>query len=232
MDVIPVIDFLGGQVVHARKGDRDAYRPIVTPLARTSDAVDVVAGLLGLHPFATLYVADLDAILRRGDNFAALRRLRAAFPALRLWIDNGAADATACAAILDAGLGAPVLGSESQRDGALIAAHQNSDRVVLSLDFRNEQFLGPDGLLEAPETWPGRVVVMTLARVGGEAGPDFDRLRAVRRIAGGRAVYAAGGVRDARDLAELETLGCAGVLVASALHDGRLSAADLEDVTA
>ena len=228
MDVIPVVDLLGGRVVHARKGDRDAYRPIVTPLARTSDAVDIVGGLLGLHAFAALYVADLDAILRRGDNVASLRRLRAAFPALRLWIDNGAADATALAAILDAGLGVPVLGSESQRDGALIAAYRDSDRVVLSLDFRAERFLGPEGVLESPGAWPGRVIVMTLARVGGEAGPDFDRLRAVRRIAGGRTVYAAGGVRDARDLAELKTLGCAGVLVASALHDGRVSRMDLE----
>ena len=37
---------------------------------------------------------------------------------------------------------------------------------------------------------------MTLARVGGAAGPDFDRIGAVRAIAGERNVYAAGGVRD------------------------------------
>ncbi len=228
MEVIPVVDLVGGRVVHARKGNRETYRPIVTPLSPTSDPVEVVGGLLGLHPFAALYVADLDAILRRGDNGATLRRLRAAFPALRLWIDNGAEDASALAAILDGDLGVPVLGSESQRDGALIAAHPGSDRVVLSLDFRNERFLGPGGLLESPGAWPGRVIVMNLARVGGEAGPDFDRLRAVLKSAGAHPVYAAGGVRGATDLAELRALGCAGVLIASALHDGRLSQTDLE----
>ena len=114
MDVIPVVDLIGGQVVHARKGNRDAYRPIVSPLSRTSDPVDVVGGLLCLHPFTTLYVADLNSILRRGDNCGTLWRLRAAFPALRLWIDNGADDPTALAAILDRDLGVPVLGSESQ----------------------------------------------------------------------------------------------------------------------
>ena len=227
MEVIPVIDLVGGQVVHARRGYRDAYRPIVTPLSRTSDPVEVVGGLLGLHPFAALYVADLDAILGRGDNAEPVRRLRKSFTALRLWIDNGGADAEALAAVLDADFGAAVLGSESQRDGALIAAHQNSDRVVLSLDFRNEQFLGPGSVLESPGAWPRRVIVMTLARVGGEAGPDFDRIGAVRRIAGARAVYAAGGVRDEADLVKLKTLGCAGVLVASAIHDGRLRRADL-----
>ena len=148
MDVIPVIDLLGGQVVHAKRGDRGAYRPIVTPLSRTSDPVDVVNGLLTLHPFAALYAADLDAILGRGENFAALRNLRWAFPTLRLWIDNGAADENALTAILEPDLGVPVLGSESQRDGALIRATRGSRQIVLSLDFRGERFLGPRGVLK------------------------------------------------------------------------------------
>jgi phosphoribosylformimino-5-aminoimidazole carboxamide ribotide isomerase len=228
MIVIPVVDLVGGQVVHARKGNRDAYRPIVSPLSPTSDPVDVVGGLLALHPFTTLYVADLDSILGRGDNRGALRRLRTAFPALQLWIDNGAHDSTALAALLDEDLGVPVVGSESQRDGALVAAHRGSDRVILSLDFRKDLFLGCRTVLESPDTWPNRVIVMTLARVGGEAGPDFDRLRAIRTVAGGRAVFAAGGLRDGRDLAECKALGCAGALVATALHDGRLSGSDLE----
>ncbi|MGO9759532.1 MAG: HisA/HisF-related TIM barrel protein [Roseiarcus sp.] len=228
MVVIPVIDLVEGQVVHARRGDRDAYRPMVSPLSRTSDPVDVVGGLLSLHAFTTLYVADLDSILQRGDNCGTLQRLHAAFPALRLWIDNGANDSTALAAVLDRDFGVPVVGSESQHDGALIAAHRRSDRVILSLDFRNERFLGPRGVLESPDTWPNRVIVMNLARVGGEAGPDFDRLRAIRTIAGAHAVFAAGGLRDSRDLADCEALGCAGALVATALHDGRLDPIDLE----
>ena len=73
-----------------------------------------------MHPFSTLYVADLDAIRRKGDNIPALRRIRAAFPALGLWIDSGAADEPAIEAVLGAGLGDPVIGSESQSDCALI----------------------------------------------------------------------------------------------------------------
>jgi phosphoribosylformimino-5-aminoimidazole carboxamide ribotide isomerase len=71
------------------------------------------------------------------------------------------------------------------------------------------------------------VIVMTLAAVGGGGGPDLERLRQVIGLADGRAVYAAGGVRGRGDLLDLQTLGCAGVLVASALHDGRLGQAEL-----
>lgn len=68
---------------------------------------------------------------------------------------------------------------------------------------------------------------MTLARVGAFAGPDLALLSAVARRAPGREIYAAGGLRDARDLEALARIGVAGALVASALHDGRLSRDDL-----
>ena len=221
MQVIPVLDLIEGRVVRAKMGDRDAYRPIETPLSATPDPVDVAGGLMRLGRFATLYIADLDAIRGRGDNFVALARLRQAFPQVELWIDNGAATAATVAATER--FGVPVFGSESQTDAALVAARPEA---LLSLDFRGQAFQGPPELLTRPEIWPRRVIAMTLHRVGGGAGPDFERLATIRALAGGRQLYAAGGVRDRADLAALKVAGAAGVLVASALHDGRIAPAD------
>ena len=223
MQVIPVLDLIEGRVVRAKMGDRDAYRPIETPLSATADPVDVARGLMRLGAFTTLYIADLDAIRGRGDNFAALARLREALPYVELWIDNGAATSTAVEAAER--FGASVLGTESQCDTTLVAARRDA---LLSLDFRGEAFQGPPELLSRTELWPERVIVMTLHRVGGGAGPDFERLAAIRARAGGRQIYAAGGVRDAADLTALKAVGAAGVLVASALHDGRIARADWE----
>jgi phosphoribosylformimino-5-aminoimidazole carboxamide ribotide isomerase len=230
LHAIPVIDLKGGEVVRARMGDRASYKPIKSPLSPTSNPVDVARGLLAVYPFPILYVADLDAIERRGDNFAALRRIRAEFPELRMWIDNGVADGAALEALFGADLGEPVIGSESQRDGALIARHRDSMRIVLSLDFRGDAFQGPAEILAEPNLWPRRIIVMTLARVGGGAGPDFARLNAIQSIAGEREVYAAGGVRDAADLRALKAMGCAGALIATALHEGQIGKADLEAI--
>ncbi len=226
MEVIPVIDLMGGQVVRARMGRRETYRPIATPLARTSDPADVVHGLLTLYPFERLYIADLDAIERRGDNRAALRRLNSEL-ALDLWVDSGVGAAGDARAWLDAGLGALVLGSESQTGPGLVRQLAPDARVVLSLDFRGEAFCGPRALLAEPDAWPRRLIVMTLARVGSGAGPDLGRIAAIRKIAAGRAVYAAGGVRDAGDLEALAQVGAAGALVASCLHDGRLTGREI-----
>jgi phosphoribosylformimino-5-aminoimidazole carboxamide ribotide isomerase len=228
LHAIPVIDLMGGKVVGAQMGDRACYRPIDTPLSPTSDAVDVVRGLCTVYPFPTLYVADLDAIQSKGDNLPALRRIRAKFPGLRIWVDNGAADAAALDALLGAGLGEAVVGSETQRDGVLIARHRDSARIVLSLDFRGDAFLGPAEILADPDLWPRRVIVMALGRVGSGAGPDLTRLAAIRSVAHGRDLYAAGGVRDVADLSALKAAGAAGALIATALHNGRIVRADLE----
>jgi HisA/HisF family protein len=230
LQVIPVIDLMGGRVVRARMGDRASYRSLESPLSPTSDAVDVVRGLLTVYPFPTLYVADLDAIQSNGDNFPALRRIREEFPDLQMWIDNGAADDAALDAVVGANLGAPVFGSESQRDANLIARRQGSTRIVLSLDFRGDVFQGPPEILAESALWPQRVIVMTLARVGSGAGPDLGRLASIQSIAGGREIYAAGGVRNAADLRALKEAGVSGALIATALHERRIVAADLQAI--
>ncbi len=228
MQVIPVIDLMHGQAVRAQMGDRARYRPLESPLSPTSDPADVVRGLLSVYPFTTLYVADLDAIEGHGDNVRALRRIRKGFPTLEMWVDSGAAEASAIEALVGANLGTPVIGSESQHDAKLIGRHQGSTRIVLSLDFRGDAFQGPPDILAEPALWPQRVIVMTLARVGSGAGPDLERLASIQSIAGGREVYAAGGVRNAADLRALKEAGAAGALIATALHERRVVAADLQ----
>jgi HisA/HisF family protein len=230
LQAIPVIDLMGGKVVHARRGDRASYQPLESPLSTTSDPVAVVNGLLSVYPFSTLYAADLDAIQTDGDNLPTLRRIRAEFPALQLWVDNGATGSAGLEALIGANLGTPVIGSESQRDGALVAQHSGSARIVLSLDFRGDAFQGPGQILAEPALWPRRIIVMTLARVGSSTGPDLARFAAIQSIAGGRKLYAAGGVRDATDLSALKAAGASGALIATALHERRIVGADLEAI--
>jgi phosphoribosylformimino-5-aminoimidazole carboxamide ribotide isomerase len=180
-------------------------------------------------PSERFYVADLDAIQLNGENVRTLRGIREEFPALQMWIDNGA-DSDSIEALVGAHLGTPLIGSESQRDSKLIAYHQGSWGIVLSLDFRGDDFQGPHGVLAEPALWPQQVIVMTLARVGSGAGPDLVRLASIQSIAGDREIYAAGGVRNADDLRALKDAAVSGALIATALHEGRIGAVDLQMV--
>ncbi|MEJ0092637.1 MAG: HisA/HisF-related TIM barrel protein [Methylocella sp.] len=230
MEVIPVIDLKSGAVVRARLGQRDSYAPIETRLSPTSAPVDVVAGMLTLYNFRTIYVADLDAIESRGDHEESLSSLSAAFPNVTFWVDAGISDADQARSwLLRHARENLVLGSETLKGAEVLAALKPEGRIILSLDFRGECFLGPEALFAEPRLWPSRVIVMTLARVGGNAGPDLDRLESIaeRGPEADFSIYAAGGVRGPADLASLARAGIAGVLVASALHDGLLTSADL-----
>jgi len=232
VEVVPVLDLKDGAVVHARMGRRSQYRPIETPLSSTSKPVDVTRGLLSIYPFQTFYIADLDAIERKGDNNEALTHLKTEFPNLAFWVDNGVADLASAKCWLDAGLGHLVLGSETQKDETLVRRLSRDDRVILSLDYRGEAFVGPAALLSNVEAWPKRVIAMTLARVGSAMGPDLVRLLAIKGSAPEKLVYAAGGIRDAIDLAALARAEIAGALVASCLHNGKLSGAQIASLPA
>ena len=225
MQLIPVIDLKGGVVVRAHRGEREAYRPIQTPLSLSARPDDVVAGLLALAPFRTLYVADIDAITGAGDNDAAIRGLARTFPGLALWVDAGERDPARIAARAKNGLGTSIVGTESLGEADVEAA-LGADGVILSLDHDATGPRGPERAHSDARLWPARVIVMTLARVGSGEGPDMAALdRTARRAAEQSvepALYAAGGVRGPEDLAALAAAGIAGALVASALHDGRI----------
>ncbi|MCC7250346.1 HisA/HisF-related TIM barrel protein [Hyphomicrobium sp.] len=242
MQVIPVIDIRGGEVVAASRGDRASYRPLVTPLAASADPVAVALGLRSLFPFPTLYVADLDGIEGRGADLATQCRLAEAWPGTELWIDDGTpgpAPADARSPLIKSQrlrsmIKSHVLGSESltSLSDYEFGRRRIGSCALLSLDFRNDTFLGPPELLEDSALWPDRLIVMTLARVGSGEGPDIERLERIIARAGGRDVYAAGGVRNADDLHALCVIGAAGALVATALHRGNISERDLERIAA
>ena len=239
MKLIPVIDLMQGQVVRAVRGNRQTYRPITSALCASSDPVTVAKTLCDHCAADQLYVADLDALLGRPAQADVLRALLRALPALELWLDAGFAGADSADALLaDLGAGArqvvPVFGSESlasrselQRcfavDRGEAGSHHHAG--VLSLDRRDGRRLDQAGCWDAPALWPQRVIVMTLERVGSDAGPDLDTLREVRVKAPGGFIVGAGGIRNDADLARARDAGAAAWLVASALHDGRLARA-------
>jgi uncharacterized protein related to proFAR isomerase len=233
---IPVMDLLGGQVVRAVRGDRLAYRPIASALCRSSEPLTVAHTLCAHCGTQRLYVADLDALMGGVAQVDVLRTLIEAAPGRELWLDAGFADAGAADALLQR-LGdhagecvVPVYGSESLRSRAALAEAFSATtpygtRAALSLDRRGDEKLDPAGCWQAPYLWPPRVIVMTLDRVGSEAGPDLDTVREVRRHLATGMLIGAGGIRDADDLGLAAEAGADAWLVASALHDLRLAPA-------
>lgn len=229
MDIIPVIDLMDGQVVHARYGDRRNYRPIQSGLCSDSEPLHIVSSLIQLYPFKRLYIADINAIQGRSHHGELINQLRSQYPTLEIWLDAAIHEAETAKSWQRQGIYC-VIGSESLGD--MHNYHQIKQALVgqfaLSLDFARGQFIGPEQLLREDALWPKHVIAMSLDKVGSGTGPDVHLLDSLHR--GAAQIYAAGGVRNADDLLTLKTSRVSGALVASVLHTGQLSSKAIEDI--
>ena len=110
--------------------------------------------------------------------------------------------------------------------------------VAFSLDLRRGEPVNARGAAHrgqtvdqlaaaAAEAGAGSVIVLDLARAGMRRGVDLALLRRVRAAVPGVELAVAGGVRGLSDLAAAATAGCDAALVATALYDGRILAADI-----
>ncbi len=225
MQIIPVIDLKDGLVVHAMRGDRSQYQAIDqnSLITDSSEADVVIANLLKLKDFKSIYIADLNAICGLGNHSVLINQLLSRYPEIEFWIDDGSelANCQTYPAINYK----TVIGTESQNQ----PVRQLDADLILSLDFKQDQAVGHADWFNSNQFWPKRIIVMTLNRVGSQLGPDFEKLTDLRQNHPDKTIIAAGGIRHLADLQQLKQLGIDAVLIASALHNGRLTTSDLAD---
>jgi phosphoribosylformimino-5-aminoimidazole carboxamide ribotide isomerase len=235
MRLIPVLDLKNGIAVHAVRGERQTYRPVVSVLSPDADPVKVAAGFRDQFGFTELYVADLDAILGQGNQHSLIRTL-ALHSEMILIVDAGAANVEGVRRILDLGARKVIIGAETLTNWEAATAILDSfpqEKLVFSLDMRAGKVLSAyqplsamrpiealDKLFQAG--WK-EIVLLDLARVGAQSGIDLDLLGKARHDFPELTLLVGGGVRDVNDLVALRSLGVDGVLIATIIHRGILS---------
>jgi HisA/HisF family protein len=252
MRIIPVLDIKGGIVVHARRGRRADYEPLRSPLVDGCEPVAVARALCAAARTSSLYVADLDALAGAPVDVATPAALSAVaelwIDAGATTIERALALVRAGAArnvIGTESLGSAPPGDVSQftargwrwnatvRGEHDIAATAAPPMPVLSVDLRDGRLISRDPDLAgraaaaaaplAAALGVREVLVIDLARVGSGSGPPLQAVAELAAALPGLDVYAGGGVRDDDDLRALEAAGAAGALLATALHEGRVT---------
>jgi phosphoribosylformimino-5-aminoimidazole carboxamide ribotide isomerase len=245
MRVIPVIDLMGGQVVRGVAGRRESYRPMVSQIAADARPATVARALVERFGFDTAYVADLDAIMHGQPDVNAWTQIAGA--GLKLWIDAGVGNSNAAwrfvndvaKADIDFRLVVGLETLESEADLFAIGEMFNDAPPIFSLDMKEGRLLSRNpawsGLspleivLLAESVGVRDVIVLDLADVGTSGGTrTLELCRQIRNTTQMQRLIAGGGVRGLADLRVIAEAGCEAVLVASALHDGRLTRDDVE----
>jgi phosphoribosylformimino-5-aminoimidazole carboxamide ribotide isomerase len=243
MIVYPAIDIRGGRCVQLVEGDfarEMAFDPDPADAARRWAA----AGTGWVH------VVDLDgAAAGSPANGEVVRRIRAALPAaVRIQLGGGLRDAAAVAAAFDLGIDRAVLGTAAIRSPELVAAMLaawGDDRIAVGLDAR-DGLLAAGGWLEQTDVAAEalarelqaagvrHLIFTDIRRDGTLVGPNLDALRALRgalsadsgTAAGAPAeLIASGGVGKLADIPAIASTGAAGVIIGTALYDGRVDLA-------
>jgi len=228
--IIPVLDVLGGKVVHAVAGSRSQYLPIRSKVTSSVRPVEVAGDFRWLFPFPEIYIADLDAIEGSGANFRDVLAIRDL--GYSVYLDRGIGGA----GDIDPGLrqvDRVVVGTETlQSVRELEIVCRLHPFVVASLDFKGDDLLArdrslmglsPSRLVETVcQAGVSEVIYLDLRRVGTGSGIRSARLE---RILGASSVpvLVGGGVRDSADIADLAEAGAGGVLVATSIHSGMLT---------
>jgi phosphoribosylformimino-5-aminoimidazole carboxamide ribotide isomerase len=253
MEIIPVLDLAGGIAVWAQAGNRARYEPVASALAPSvvGDPVALLRAFRGRLGAIACYIADLDAIQGGAVQRSMIREL-AQFEtgfAGAIMVDAGAHTPGSTLEVLACGASQVVVGLETLRaftDLARIVRLAGEEQVVFSIDLR----LGspilhpamhhaagpqPDALslaAQAVEAGVTTLLLLDLGRVGTGCGADLGLIEELRRGFPELRLLAGGGVLARRDLDRMRDAGCDGALVASAIHAGTITAADLADLAA
>ncbi len=233
MKIIPVIDILDGVVVHAVRGKRKEYQPLKSTLCDSTDPLNVASAFKACG-FKELYVADLDAIMGKASNLSILLQI-AEKTGLELMVDAGIADLKRARDMFRSKVSKIIVGTETLPNLDFVSETIEcfgSERVVISLDLMNGKVLSKSesarsmSALALAREFQGigvtQMIVLDLARVGSGEGVDFAFLKEILNSLEIK-VLVGGGVRDIKDLIELKNLGVYGVLLATSLHNGRIS---------
>jgi phosphoribosylformimino-5-aminoimidazole carboxamide ribotide isomerase len=238
MRVIPVIDLLNGQAVHAIKGERNNYKPLKSVLCKSSDPLTVALAFRDLMGLNEIYIADLNAIqhlpqIRHREIIAELG-LR---EGMNIILDAGISEFAHARDLFDIGISKAVIGAETLHTWDAVKCFPieiNPARLVFSLDLHSREILSqcsflsamtPVDALEYLQSAGWRdVILLDLARVGTADGADRTLVAEVRAKLPDLNCLVGGGVAHPNELIEMESLGVAGILVATAIHRGIINA--------
>jgi phosphoribosylformimino-5-aminoimidazole carboxamide ribotide isomerase len=220
---IPAVDVLDGRAVRLLRGD---YGRIEVD---AGDPLELVRRAASYAP-PLVHVVALGAARDGGAPLELARSVVEAAGSVPVQFGGGVRSPADVRGLVEAGIERVIVGTAAF--GSTPLRDFTSDRVAVALDVAGG-IVKTNGWLESTALTTARalercaeagiatVVCTAIDRDGTRSGPDLELLREVRARFDGR-ILAAGGIRNAADVAAVRELGVDGVVVGRAWLDGTL----------
>ncbi len=232
VNIVPVLDILNGIVVRGIAGKRDQYLPNQSCLVESPDPLLTALAFLKHFQNEWLYVADLDGILHHRPNFEVLKKLAAT--GVKICADIGVRKLSDVEQLFEVGCARCVIALETLPNFewlATLVMQCDPTQLTFSLDLKSgiplHGKLSQTPPLEIAqhvhELGISHLIVLDLASVGTNMGISTIQLcKSIKTTCPNLTLWTGGGIRNSQDIQNLDPTQLNGLLIASALHDGRI----------
>jgi len=232
--IIPVIDILNSKAVHAIKGERTKYKPLISELFKSSDPIEIIKILNHKYNFNEIYLADLDAIIKKIPNYEIISKITK-YKNLRLILDPGIVKSEDIQKFSRFNLKKLILGLETINSFEVIRDSLKIfgiDKIIISVDMFKGKIITKirDLMNESPlntilklnNLGVRELILLDLFRVGQKLGGIPPLYLKIRDTFDGD-ILVGGGIKNLNDLSNYNRENFSGVLIATALYDGSIN---------
>lgn len=224
--IIPVLDISNGIAVSGKSGKRETYKPLQSVFNNSANPLKI-AKALKKEGAERMYIADLDAIENKGNNFNIIKEVNNIIPVI---LDSGANNIYKTKKALEVA-NKVIIATETLEDIDYlfeIFEKYDKERIILSIDIKDNEIFSKhldislkELIKKIDEIKPLEVILLDISRVGTEKGVNHELINQFLKFS--TSLIIGGGITD-EDINELEKLGINKFLVGSVLHKGKLSA--------
>jgi len=230
MEIIPAIDISDQKCVRLFKGKKG------TEKVYYENPIDALKFWMDVEEISRLHFIDLDGAWGSNKNKALLKRMiKIAKDEIKIQIGGGIRTLNAAKGIIQLGADRVIIGTMAVINPDKIkelAQIIGSEHIIVALDYRDGK-VSTHGWTHQTDKSPftfgkkiaklgaGYILFSAIEADGAFAGPDFLNIeKMVNSI--NIPLYAAGGIRNEKDLDKLNKIGVHGVIIGRAFYEGKL----------
>lgn len=224
IQIIPVLDLMSGMAVSGKSGNRDTYKPLKSAYSSSPDPVEI-ASVLKRNGAQQIYIADLDAIEKKGSNLDLVQKINHIMPVMLDW---GVKDLLSFEFALEFASKIIVATETLKSLDELQAIFDKfpKDRIVVSVDIKNGKLLAPEMDISLDlfkehlrELNPSQIILLDISKVGTHEGFNMSLIDEFADF--NDSLMLGGGIIPS-EIKSLDEKGIKSVLVGSALHKGEI----------
>ena len=186
------IDIKCGKVVKAYAGARFNYKPLILKKKDFSDADFVIKNVIQKFGITEIYIADLDSIENKNNNWAMIKKLVKKNQKINFLIDSG---------------------FNSISNLRLINQMSLQSDSVISLDFLNKK----KNYFFSKKLVADKFILMSIKQVGGR-GINWNFLNLISKFIPPKKCIVAGGLKHEGEINKIKIKGYCGVIISTLIH--------------